>query len=196
MKLWLLRHAPVIAPAGTCYGATDYAAEMQATLIAATKAAALLPHLPQLSQLTQCMAFYSSPLQRCTVLANELLQLRPDLRPLQLDARLAEMDFGVWEGSKWDAIPRSAFDAWMADFGQHRFGESESTQGFIDRVAAFVQQLQAQGITQAVCVCHAGTIRALHYLAAHGLRPIAAAAEWPALTIELGSCCEVDLSIN
>ena len=193
MKLWLLRHAPVIAPAGTCYGATDYAAEMQATLLAAANAASLLP---QLSKLPQGLAFYSSPLQRCTALAHELLQLRPELGPLQLDARLAEMDFGVWEGSKWDAIPRSAFDAWMADFAHHRFGGCESTQGFIDRVAAFVQQLQAQGITQAVCVCHAGTIRALHYLAAHGLRPIAAAAEWPALTIELGSCCEVDLTIN
>ena len=93
MKLWLLRHAPVIAPAGTCYGATDYAAEMQATLLAAANAASLLP---KLSQLPQGLAFYSSPLQRCTVLANALLQLRPDLEPLQLDARLAEMDFGDW----------------------------------------------------------------------------------------------------
>ena len=190
MKLWLLRHAPVIAPAGTCYGATDYAAESAATQIAAAKADALMP------KLEKGIALYSSPLQRCTALANELLQLRPDLAPLHIDAHLAEMDFGVWEGSKWDAIPRSAFDAWMADFASHRFGGCESTQGFIDRVAAFVQQLQAQGITQAVCVCHAGTIRALHYLAAHGLRPIAAAAEWPALTIELGSCCEVDLSLD
>ena len=190
MKLWLLRHAPVIAPAGTCYGATDYAAEVAATQIAAANAASLLPRLEK------GIALYSSPLQRCTALATELLQLRPDLEPLHIDARLAEMDFGVWEGSKWDAIPRSAFDAWMADFAHHRFGGRESTQGFINRVATFVQQLQAQGITQAVCVCHAGTIRALHYLAAHGLRPIAAAAEWPALTIELGSCCEVDLTIN
>jgi len=91
MKLWLVRHAqPLIAP-GVCYGATDVAAEPQATLQAAHALAQALPN---------GVAVVSSTLQRCERLAHCLRGLRPDLA-YKTDARLVEMDFGCWEGQRW-----------------------------------------------------------------------------------------------
>ena len=112
MKLWLVRHAqPLIAP-GVCYGATDVAAAPQATLQAAQALAQTLP---------KGVAIVSSTLQRCERLAHCLRGLRPDLS-YTTDARLVEMDFGCWEGQRWDAIPQADYDRWMAAFGEHRFG--------------------------------------------------------------------------
>ncbi len=186
MKLWLIRHARVLAPEGICYGASDLAADPDGTLAAAQNAAALLPlGLP----------LYSSPLQRCSALARQLHKLRPDLGAVQTDARLAEMDFGHWEAYPWADIPRHAFDAWMADFGQHRFGGMESTQAVITRLGAFAQDLQNQGLHEAVCICHAGSIRALHYWSQHGRRPIKNAREWPHLPIDLGCCLQLQLEV-
>ena len=184
MKLWLIRHARVLAPEGICYGASDLAADPDGTLTAAKNAAQWLPlGLP----------VYSSPLQRCSALARQLHKLRPDLGSIQQDERLVEMNFGLWEGYPWADIPRHAFDAWMANFGEHAFGGAESTQTVITRLGAFAQDLQQQGVTEAVCVCHAGSIRALHYWAIHQARPIKDARQWPSLNIDLGCCIQLNL---
>jgi alpha-ribazole phosphatase len=184
LKLWLVRHARVLAPEGICYGASDLAAAPDDTLTAAQNAAKQIPHgLP----------LYTSPLQRCSALARQLRKLRPDLAAIQSDDRLMEMNFGQWEAYPWADIPRHAFDAWMADFGQHRFGGEESTQVVINRLGAFAQDLQTQGVCEAVCVCHAGSIRALHYLAEHGRRPITHARQWPSLKIDLACCVTLEI---
>ena len=36
-RLWLVRHAPVLAPPGTCYGQLDLSADSQATAQCAQK---------------------------------------------------------------------------------------------------------------------------------------------------------------
>lgn len=167
MKLWLVRHAqPLIAP-GVCYGATDVAADAQATQQAAHALAQALP---------LGLLLLSSPLQRCEQLANCLQGLRPDL-VFKTDARLVEMDFGDWEGRCWDAIPQPDFDRWVADFGKHRFGGRESVQEFMLRVAGAWDETRAAG-RDAVWVTHAGVIRAATLLA-QGVRQIEQAAQWP-----------------
>ena len=88
MTLWLVRHAQPLIDAGVCYGATDVAADAHATAIAAQALANALP-----SRLT----VWTSPLQRCEQLAQAVIGLRPDLS-YEIDTRLLEMDFGVWEG--------------------------------------------------------------------------------------------------
>ena len=50
-----------------------------------------------------------------------------------------------------------------------------------------------QGLHEAVCVCHAGSIRALHYWSQHGRRPIQNAREWPQLPIDLGCCLQLEV---
>lgn len=167
MKLWLVRHAQPLIEAGVCYGATDVDADVQATVWAAQ---AVAPELP--AGIAMCV----SPLQRCEQLAKVIQGLRPDLI-YKTDARLAEMNFGTWEGVRWDAICAQAYDAWMADFSGHRFGGQESVDEFMARVAlawdAFHRQRQ-----DTVWITHAGVIRAVSLLA-QGVRHIDTAAQWP-----------------
>lgn len=170
MKLWLLRHAQVDLSPGLCYGASDVPAHANLTQAAAEALAPLLPRDASLQV---------SALGRAMQLAAALQSLRPDLSPAHPDPRLNEMDFGQWELQPWNAIPREAFDAWMADFAQHRFGGVESTQQVIDRVASALQDLRSAGQAEGVWVTHAGVIRAVQYLAVYGSRPIQSVGEWP-----------------
>ena len=168
MTLWLVRHAQPLIEAGVCYGATDVAADTDATAIAAHALANALP-----LRLTVWM----SPLQRCEQLAQAVHGLRPDLT-YKKDARLREMDFGVWEGQRWDVISAAAYDAWTADFGSHRFGGQESVSEFMGRVALAWDEFQNQG-QDTVWITHAGVIRAVSLLT-QGVRHIDTAAQWPA----------------
>jgi len=170
VKLWLLRHAKAALDAGLCYGVSDLAAIDHLSLKAARAAAKELPlGLP----------LRVSGLKRAQQLALELCRLRSDLQPPVVDQRLNEMDFGSWELQRWDKIPQTAFDDWMADFAHHRFGGVESTQQVIQRVADAIEELRNQAVKEAVWVTHAGVIRAVAYLSVAGSRKITSAGEWP-----------------
>ena len=182
MKLWLLRHARVQLAAGLCYGASDVAADPAHTQAAAQAVAAVLPR-----QLTLRV----SGLGRARQLADALRALRPDLSAPAVDVRLNEMHFGQWELKGWDAIPRSAFDDWMADFAHHRFGGVESTQQIIERVADALESQRAAG--DAVWVTHAGVIRAVQFVATQGRGPIRDASQWPREAPEPGGWLTLEL---
>lgn len=172
MKLWLLRHARVLLPPGLCYGASDVPADETLT---AEAAQAIAPRLPT------GLPVRVSDLGRAQQLHDALRRLRPDLGAALTDPRIREMDFGTWERTAWDAVPRAAFDAWMADFAPHRFGGAESVGELMDRVAQALDATRAtvgQG-GEALWITHAGVIRSAIHLAQHGGRPIASANEWP-----------------
>jgi alpha-ribazole phosphatase len=164
MQRILIRHARPLIDPGICYGALDVPADALATTLAAR---ALAPQLP-----TNFHAWVS-PLTRCRQLADALQELRLDGVFTQ-DARLAEMDFGEWEGQAWTSIPRLAVDAWTADFAEHRFGGKESVSDVLNRVAAAWDV--AQGVS--LWITHAGVIRAATLIAA-GQRQIERANQWP-----------------
>jgi alpha-ribazole phosphatase len=148
VKLHLVRHPqPDVAP-GLCYGASDVAvAETEIARVHASLRAAGLPgDLP----------VYSSPLQRCALLAHRL-----QAATLSFDARLAEMNFGHWELQSWDAIPRAEVDAWAADLLHYRPGGAESVLEVAHRVTAFLVDLRQANHSEALLICHAGTIRLL-----------------------------------
>ena len=167
MKLWLVRHAQPLVEAGICYGSTDMAADASATQQAALALVRVLPPGVRL---------VSSPLQRCRQLTQALCLLRPDLSDSH-DARLAEMDFGCWEGQRWDAIPQADIDRWTADFGGHRFGGRMSVHEFMARVTPAWDEAQQAG-QERVWITHAGVIRAATLLS-QGVRQIDLAAQWP-----------------
>jgi alpha-ribazole phosphatase len=170
MKLWLLRHARVELEEGLCYGASDVPASAALTQQAAEAAARFLP---------PGLPVWVSGLGRAQQLARALGSLRPDLGAPVIDTRLNEMDFGQWELQRWDAIPRAAFDTWMADFAHHRFGGAQSTQQLIHRVADALDELRASAPDEAVWVTHAGVIRAALFVTTHGRGPIRDAGQWP-----------------
>jgi alpha-ribazole phosphatase len=152
MKLYLVRHPqPDIEP-GYCYGASD---------VPVTEAAlARVHHSLRAGGLPGRLPVYSSPLQRCALLA---CRLAP--RSLCFDARLAEMDFGSWEMRAWSDIPRAEVDTWAADLLTYRPGGAESVLDVARRLAAFAEDLRAElsrsGASEALLICHAGTMRLL-----------------------------------
>jgi alpha-ribazole phosphatase len=148
MRLLLVRHPPPEVAPGLCYGSTDV--PVTAAAIRRVHAALLKAGLPG------ARPVYASPLRRCADLARELAG-----DSVHLDARLAEMDFGAWELRSWEAIGRSAVDAWNADLLHYRPGGGESVLQVARRVAAFRDALHASGQSEALIVCHAGTMRLL-----------------------------------
>lgn len=177
-QLWLVRHARPLVGEGVCYGMSDVAADPADTQLAAERLAAVLP----------CGAvLLMSGLQRAQQLARALHALRPDLAAPGVDTRLNEMDFGCWEGRRWDEIDRAAFDAWTQDFAGHRFGGRESVGDVLARVASALREagpglpvLDAApgGQRDRVWVTHAGVIRAVHYLQSSP-DTLPQASQWP-----------------
>lgn len=167
MNLTLVRHAQPLVATGVCYGALDVPADLRATQQAAQALAQSLPPRAQL---------WVSPLQRCELLAHTIKGLRPDLT-CKTDPRLAEMNFGCYEGQRWVDIPADAYEAWTADFWQHRFGGVESLADVMARVASAWTEAMACG-SAPVWVTHAGVIRVAGLLA-QGVRRIDQAQDWP-----------------
>lgn len=183
MRLWLVRHAPVLLASGSCYGALDVPADPQATETCARTLSALLSQGVQVS---------SSPLQRCAQLTHVLQGLRPDLA-IETDARLREMNFGNWEGRRWDAIAQSDIDAWTADFADHAVGgHGESVREVMLRVGQAFDEL---GDADAVWITHAGIIRAAQLLA-QGIRQVERADQWPLDATACGQWRTLELSLK
>lgn len=176
MKLWLARHAQPLIASGICYGVSDVTADEDMTLQAAEALAKVLP--PH----TLCRA---SPLQRCQQLAAALQQIRPDLSITPstysnecTDARLAEMDFGHYEGRPWADIAKADVDAWTSNFGNHRFGGQESANEVLQRVAQALQDNKTRQAENLLWITHAGVIRAAMLLA-QGVSQVETAEQWP-----------------
>ena len=165
--LWLVRHAQPLVEPGVCYGATDMPADAAATQRCAGELARVLP---------AGVRVFASPLQRCDQLARALLRVRPELE-VESDPRLAELDFGAWEGWRWADIPRSNIDTWVRDFGQVRFGGRESVQQMMDRVASMRSYSLSLG-TPVVWLTHAGVIRAAQLLSRQ-ITQLQRADQWP-----------------
>ncbi len=172
MTLILVRHTSVAAPPGLCYGRTEvplaagFPAEAEAVRAA-------LPREP--------WDLVSSPAERCWRLAQHL-------GPAVVhDRRLVELDFGLWEGSPWNALPRTEVDAWCAAFVDQGPPGGESFRALAARASAFAVEAVAQtGIT--VAVTHAGVVRAL--LAWHHGLPLADAFD---LEVPFGSVHRLEL---
>ena len=155
LQLILVRHPPPQIAPGICYGSTDLAlAPGQLARAVAALSNTLPPHLP----------LYSSSLRRCADLATELAARRPG-SAVNVDARLAELDFGNWEMRAWDEIPREEIDAWAADPIHYRPGGGESVLQMAARIhdwhGAMARRARARAIERAIVICHAGTMRLL-----------------------------------
>lgn len=182
MNLWLIRHARPLVEADVCYGAMDMPAATQDTLAAAEQLARALP---------PGLALRCSPLQRCQQLAAALLARRPDLTCTP-DPRLAEMDFGAWEGQRWEVLGAPALAAWSADFARHRPGGGESVQAFMQRVRTAWDEAGApRQVGQALgWITHAGVIRAAQLLA-RGIACPERADQWPLDAPAYGQWCQL-----
>lgn len=174
-SLWLLRHAQPLIDTGTCYGRLDIPADALHTQQSAAAFAAVMP---------AHAALRHSPLQRCTQLVQALM-LTPAYpsacSSYTVDPRLQEMDFGTWEGCRWDAIAPAAIDAWAQQLADTAPGDGESLAHMLDRVREALLDSwlhdSRQGTRDVVWVTHAGVVRCVQWLLHQG-RHTPTAADW------------------
>ncbi|MEN9908699.1 MAG: hypothetical protein RLZZ540_1848 [Bacteroidota bacterium] len=146
MEVYLVRHTETVCEKGICYGQTDVALRED--------------YLEQFesikSQIPTDVIVYSSPLSRCTLLAN---YLSPSI---STDSRLMEMNFGDWEMKNWDAIPEADFTPWMTDFVNVAVPNGESFVALHHRVTDFLTTLLLDNNSKKIAiVTHAGVIRSI-----------------------------------
>lgn len=168
LEIWAWRHPRVPQAAGRCIGRTDLPVD--------ARRAKRLAH-----RIERCVRrhglvreVWTSPLARCRAVGRAL---RSRGFVHWVDARLAELDFGDWEGRAWDTIDRAEVAAWEAGFAGHAPGGGESLRQLTTRTQAFVAERRAEtpaGVL--LLVAHAGWINALRV---DPSQP-PAAAQWPA----------------
>lgn len=165
-----LRHPPLPQLQGWCYGRRDDDPPPGAHTQAAH---ALHTSYPQLLRLP----VLCSPARRCRGLAEALCAHTGNSLTTRSDPRLWEMDFGAWEGQRWDALPRSLLDQWAADVAGFHPPGGECFRDVVARVRDCLRTLE----TPHLIVTHAGVVRAaVHVLAGLSLTD-AAAVEVPYL---------------
>ena len=102
----------------------------------------------------------SSPAQRCRKPAT--LIARALSIPLHLDGRLAELDFGTWEGQPWDGIDPDLLQAWAAAPFEFTPPGGEPIAALVARVRDAARELGSGA--DAVVLSHGGPLRILDRL--------------------------------
>ena len=135
MRLHLIRHTAPDVPAGLCYGQSDVP-------LASTFAEEVVDVQRRLGALLEGRApsrIYSSPLSRCTQLAEACGYATP-----LLDERLMELNFGAWELRRFDEITDPQLQCWYDDYLYEAPTGGESFYQQTQRVADFLDELRAE----------------------------------------------------
>lgn len=148
MEIYLIRHTQTATDPGLCYGQSDIALADSFE----DELAKLYDKLPNFDE--DCKV-YSSPLSRCLQLAETFSDT------VTTDARLQELNFGDWEGQRFDDIEAGALQHWMDNFVSAAPPNGENFEDLYQRAGSFWQELLAVQAGQVVVVTHAGIIRAL-----------------------------------
>lgn len=165
-ELWCWRHPRAQEQAGCFIGRTDLPVDPRKTKRLAHRIRTCVRQhgLPR--------HVWTSPLQRSREVGR---WLRRWGFQVTADARLAEMDFGAWDGRPWADIPWSEVQAWEADLLHHRPGGGESLAQLAARVQSWLQAGDGQ---PRLAVTHGGWINAWLHLKPGS--PAPDAARWPA----------------
>ncbi len=120
---------------------------------------------------------WTSPLARATIVGR-LLRRRGWQH--KVEPRLAEVDFGAWDGRLWAEIPVAEIDAWRRELQDARPGGGESITLLAARVRAFCEAHRNERI---LVVGHGGWVRVARALVA---REALDAGNWAAATLGHG----------
>ena len=150
MKIYAIRHTSVNVKPGICYGQTDV--DVAESFHEEQKR--LLQELGQVSFDT----ILSSPLLRCRKLAESLF---PN-EEIHFDSRLKELNFGDWEMLPWDEIyAQPAGKMWMNNYQTLPTKNGESYPEMVERVSAFIKEIEKLNAENIAVVAHAGLVRIL-----------------------------------
>ncbi|TDS53825.1 histidine phosphatase family protein [Myroides indicus] len=144
MEVYVIRHTPVDAPKGICYGQTDLS-------LLDTYREDLAVVKQQIPADINCII--TSPLQRCTLLAKEF---NPSSAT---DKRLMEMNFGDWEMEFWNNINAEQLKIWMSNIENICAPNGENLTQVYSRAASFLEDLRNKNYSKVLIITHAGIIR-------------------------------------
>lgn len=150
MEIYLIRHTSPAIESGICYGQADIPLAQSAP----EEIKAVTRRIKE-----PLVGVFSSPLKRCTKLANAL-STNPTM-----DGRLRELHFGEWENKKWDDISPDTLESWMKNYTTIGPPGGESYVQLQKRVVEVFKGILSQNMQAIAIVTHAGPIRAvLSYL--------------------------------
>jgi alpha-ribazole phosphatase len=147
MEIYLIRHTTPAVAKGVCYGQSD----LDVTATFEAEADAIREHLP-----AEIQQVYSSPLQRCSKLAQYLF---PQHSAIYHNDWM-EINCGQWELQQWDDIAPHEIDPWMKDYVNVRIPGGENYVDVYERVVRQFEQAAA-GAHPAAIVAHGGVIRSI-----------------------------------
>jgi alpha-ribazole phosphatase len=166
-QIYLVRHGDIEVDSGICYGQLDCAVSdsfahdslrlnryFTAELATVTNSA-FKPSL-----------IISSPLIRCTQLADNLKQHFNHHPHLIINDAFKEINFGLWEGKSWEEIGHQSIEDWSHDLLDYTFPNGESAREFDHRVTTswthLMEELDNKAESQTVIIIsHAGVIRSI-----------------------------------
>ncbi|RYF97545.1 MAG: alpha-ribazole phosphatase [Chitinophagaceae bacterium] len=129
MEIYLIRHTTPDVAKGICYGQTDLDIDKD---LFEEELKIIQNKLPN-----DISKVYSSPLRRCTVLAQHLFS------NFETDDRLMELNFGKWENKNWNDLDQTELNHWMADFVNVPASNGENYTQLYERNIQFIKQLAA-----------------------------------------------------
>ena len=143
MEIILIRHTTPDIKKGICYGQSNIGVtntfEEEANLIK-----------KELLHNSSKTIYFSSPLNRCKLLAKELSD------KIIYDNRLKELNFGDWELKKWNDIDKEELDIWMKDFVHVKTTNGESYIELQTRTVQFINEIKQLDAERIVVITHAG----------------------------------------
>lgn len=163
-RIW--RHPRAVGAAGRCIGRTDLRCDPR-------RAKRLAHRIRKAARRDGALReVWTSPLARSASVGRWLRRWGWRHR---IDPRVAELDFGAWDGARWSDIGAQPVAAWCADFAMHAPGGGESVDQLLRRCEAVLHELPVG----ASVVTHAGWINAARWVI--GAKPPPhLAEEWPA----------------
>lgn len=149
MEIYLVRHIEPDFEKGVCYGQLDVPIPSNYK----EQHDKILVNLPQ-----DIHVVFSSPLTRCKLLSEQISD------KVIFDSRLKEVNFGDWEGKKWDDINQVELNNWMENYINVAPPNGESLTDLVNRFSGFVTNLKKQNSKKVIIVTHAGIIRSASHV--------------------------------
>lgn len=147
MDLYLIRHTRPAIAAGICYGQLD----VPLAVTHEEEFRAIVVRLPAVDTV------WSSPLSRCRALARFISER--NAVQTTVDPRLAELNFGDWEGTPWDCVDRAQSNRWSEDYWNTAPPGGETYRALYERVSAALGDIARKRAGSVAVVTHAGPIR-------------------------------------
>ncbi len=142
MRLILVRHPKPRCERGICYGRLDLECEPEA----------LEDAVSRIRELAAACRVVTSPARRAFDLATRL-------EPAAIvEPRLQELDFGDWEGWRWEDLGREAVEAWRQGLPDSAPPNGETLSAMAARCAEWLGSLEPDG-RPVLAVTHGGPIR-------------------------------------